>query len=173
MIFIAHRGNLNGSIPDLENSPEHLMNAVNQGYDIELDIWYENNKFFLGHDFPKYEIKSPETMFPPSNTWYHCKNVEILSWFSDMRRYLPNLKYFWHQNDFYTVVSNTSYIWTFPSCKLVKNSIAVMPERKYLDLTKLFKRDFCSGICSDKISTIKTGYDEINEYNKGNASPNG
>ena len=55
MIKIAHRGNFNGANYEMENNPEYLLEAINKGFHIEADIWF-NNKFYLGHDEPKYLI---------------------------------------------------------------------------------------------------------------------
>ena len=55
MIYIAHRGNINGKQLDLENSPKYINRAIELGYHVEVDVWY-NDGFFLGHDNPKYKI---------------------------------------------------------------------------------------------------------------------
>ena len=48
MILISHRGNINGRIPDLENSPDYIDAAIKLGYDVEVDVWFYNDSFFLG-----------------------------------------------------------------------------------------------------------------------------
>ena len=58
MILISHRGNINGPITEKENSPEYISDAINKGYNVEIDVWYENQVFFLGHDNPLYKIES-------------------------------------------------------------------------------------------------------------------
>ena len=50
MILISHRGNVNGSILEKENSLEYIDNAICLGYDVEIDIWYKDNTIWLGHD---------------------------------------------------------------------------------------------------------------------------
>ena len=56
MIKIAHRGNLFGRIPERENSPEYIQEALAAGYDVEVDVWFEEGKLFLGHAKPQYEV---------------------------------------------------------------------------------------------------------------------
>ena len=56
MLLIAHRGNINGPNQDKENRPEYLLEAYNQ-FHVEADIWYIDNKLYLGHDKPQYNIK--------------------------------------------------------------------------------------------------------------------
>ena len=55
MILISHRGNLNGKTDD-ENKPKYIEQALNQGFDVEIDVWYIDNQFWLGHDKPQYKI---------------------------------------------------------------------------------------------------------------------
>jgi hypothetical protein len=47
MIYISHRGNINGKNIERENSPEYILETLNKGYDVEVDIWIINNKWFL------------------------------------------------------------------------------------------------------------------------------
>ena len=56
MICIAHRGNINQVDKDRENSPDYITEAVLAGYDVEVDAWYKNNQWWLGHDEPQYKI---------------------------------------------------------------------------------------------------------------------
>ena len=41
MKLIAHRGNVNGPDPLTENTPEKIESAITAGYDVEIDIWYD------------------------------------------------------------------------------------------------------------------------------------
>ena len=50
MRLISHRGNINGRIRELENLPDYIDAAINLGYDVEVDLWLEGEKFYLGHD---------------------------------------------------------------------------------------------------------------------------
>ena len=33
-----------------ENNPDYIMKAVDKGFDVEIDVWFKNNDFYLGHD---------------------------------------------------------------------------------------------------------------------------
>ena len=55
--LISHRGNLNGPQPNKENSPDYINEAIESGYNVEIDIWFIHNKWYLGHNNPTYEIK--------------------------------------------------------------------------------------------------------------------
>ena len=56
MRLIAHRGNFQGINKEQENSPEYLIEAIRNGYDVEVDTWVVDNVFYFGHDEPQYII---------------------------------------------------------------------------------------------------------------------
>ena len=43
MKLIAHRGNINGPNIEEENKPNYLINTINKGFFVELDLWYVIN----------------------------------------------------------------------------------------------------------------------------------
>lgn len=47
MKIISHRGNLNGPSPKTENTPEQIDFALKKGFDVEIDLWKINDKFFF------------------------------------------------------------------------------------------------------------------------------
>jgi hypothetical protein len=140
MILISHRGNINGRVVNLENTPEYIDNAIRLKYDVEVDIWYIDGKIYLGHDEPQYEINYDWLNSRLNKLWIHCKNVESLSWIKN-----TDLHYFWHESDTVALTSK-NYIWAFPGKQPISDSISVMPEINNDDITK------CVGICSDYVS---------------------
>ena len=44
MYFISHRGNINGIQKERENDPLYINEAINKGYDVEVDVRFEKNK---------------------------------------------------------------------------------------------------------------------------------
>jgi hypothetical protein len=121
MILISHRGNLDGRLKNVENSPDYITFALNQGYDVEIDIWYVDFKFYLGHDEPLYKIE--EKFLENKNLWCHAKNEEALF------KMLQNQKIhcFWHQSDDYTLTSK-GIPWVYPGKKVSEKGIWVLPE---------------------------------------------
>ena len=143
MKLIAHRGNISGKQPDNENKPSYINDALDEGYDAEVDVWFENNKFYLCHDNPLYEIKPNFLM--NEGLWCHAKNVEALA----AMRTIRGIHYFWHETDDYTLTSN-GFVWVYPNKELCINSICVMPEQGYTgDINN------CYGICSDELTNMK------------------
>ena len=75
MIYISHRGNLNGK-SDRENQPDYIEEALAQGFDVEIDVWWVGNSFYLGHDGPIYKIELKWLLDRTSKLWCHAKNGE-------------------------------------------------------------------------------------------------
>ena len=141
MILISHRGNLNGKDIENENNPLYIDRALGKGYDVEIDVWYENGKWYLGHDKPQYEIELD--YLRNKKLWCHAKNIEALNLMLD-----DDIHCFWHQEDDVTLTS-CGFIWTSPGKKLTEKSICVLPE-KIGEIPK-----DCIGICSDYIERYK------------------
>ena len=145
MIFISHRGNIDGKKPLFENSPPYIEKALKKGFDVEIDVWYHNNQWFLGHDEPQYLVK--RNFLTNDRFWCHAKNLQALEQLLKLGAHC-----FWHQEDEYTLTSRGA-IWAYPGKDLVKNSICVMPER---DNYKIEIE--CLGICSDIIEEYRKKY---------------
>jgi len=137
MIIIAHRGLINGPNKELENTPEQIDLAIQMDFNVEIDLWYTNNLYFLGHDEPQYEIGLEWLFNREDNLWIHCKNVDAL-----LKMKQTFLHFFWHENDTVTLTSR-GFIWAYPGKQPIKNSIAVLPEL-YNDAV-----DECFGVCTD------------------------
>lgn len=141
MILISHRGNLNGRMVDLENTPEYIDLAISKGFDVEIDVWLVDGKIYLGHDSPETEITKSFLSERKDRLWVHCKNVDMVS-FLNLEKELFN--FFWHENDTLTLTSK-GYIWAYPGKQPIKNSVAVLPEITQDLVTS------CVGVCSDFI----------------------
>ena len=142
MKLISHRGNISGPNPEQENQPEYIAEALKQGYDVEIDVWFKDDKFMLGHDEPQYEFPFELIDQHYPKLWIHCKNIDALSKLNELDPNGSKVNYFWHENDL-GVLTSKSYIW---STNLINNGILVMPE--------LFDKqpiETTMGICSDYI----------------------
>lgn len=144
MKLIAHRGNINGPNPEMENNPEYILNMISFGYDCEIDVRFIDNKYYLGHDNPDYEINLVFLLDNSTKLWIHCKNFEAF----DKLIQLPELNIFWHDNDNYTLTSH-KFIWSYPKMKTSERSIILMPEWYNFE----FETGY--GICSDYICKIQ------------------
>ncbi len=146
MRLIAHRGNIWGPQPNVENDPSLIEEVIRLGYDVEIDVRLIHGELFLGHDEPQYKVDMKFFARICESAWIHCKNLEALHFFLKM----PEFNCFWHQNDDYTVTSH-GFIWASPGKPVTTNSIIVMPElapERFIDHTAF-------GICSDYVSKFK------------------
>lgn len=153
MRLIAHRGLVDGPNPGLENTPESILRCLQQGLDVEVDIWYHAAEWKLGHDAPVAAV-TDEFLTQP-NLWIHAKNTEACQALSKLHRQHPHLNFFWHENDA-RVLTSQGFWWTNPRENLLPNSVAVMPEW-YTSLEQLRRcQDWnIYAVCSDYINLIQ------------------
>lgn len=140
MKLIAHRGNTKGPSNELENTPGHIERAIKKGFDVEVDVWYVDDAFWLGHDRPTVRMGSHLLYHP--KLWRHAKNLPAL------RRMLDaGVHCFWHENDQRTLTSQR-YVWTFPGMEHDERSVLV-----HLGLPAEVPKVY--GICSDYVELIR------------------
>jgi|SaaInlV_165m_DNA_1040744.scaffolds.fasta_scaffold47878_2 hypothetical protein len=147
MKLISHRGNIFGPLQQFENDPGYITDATNQGFDVEIDIWFngDDQKLYLGHDNPEYQIEYSWLDKNKSNLWIHCKNLLALSYLCD-----SDFHYFWHQDDDFTLTSKQK-IWTYPNKSVLERSVIVC---QTLESTKRMLKENIFGVCSDYIGCI-------------------
>lgn len=147
MLLISHRGNLKGPNKALENNEDYVKFAISQGFNVEIDVWWHDNSYFLGHDFPQWKLED-NSLLVDHRIWCHAKNLAALKNLS----LLKEANYFWHQTDDFTLTSK-GYFWTYPGKELTSNSICVTNE-KLLS----FEDFFCIksyAICSDYVQILR------------------
>ena len=132
-----------GRIPNNENHPNYIDEAINAGFDVEVDMWWVDGRVYLGHDGPQYEVDDNWLSERVDKLWVHCKNVELLNWIRS-----TSLHWFWHEEDTVTLTSK-QYMWAYPGKQPIIGSIAVMPEIHNENISK------CVGVCSDYINNYK------------------
>ena len=74
MKLIAHRGNVDSRQETRENKPDYIQAAVERGFDVEIDVWYTDKKWHLGHDNAQYLVE--ESFLKNKSLWCHAKNIE-------------------------------------------------------------------------------------------------
>lgn len=107
MIKIAHRGNYKERNEDLENTEEYIIEAIRLGYHCEVDVWFEDNKYFLGHDKPEQETKLE--FLKNNKIICHAKSADTALEISRHR----DIHYFCHDKDFMTITSK-GWQWVYP-----------------------------------------------------------
>jgi len=155
MKLIAHRGNLYGENPARENTPKYIEEAIELGFDVEIDIratrdtdsnWM-SYKYILGHDQGDTEVSYEWLLQYADKLWVHCKDLGSLH-----ALHGSPLNYFWHQEDDFTLTSQ-NIIWTYPLKKVTDKSVIVCfteeEARNYIYNYPLF------GICCDWVGKLR------------------
>jgi hypothetical protein len=142
---ICHRGNMNGSLKELENNLGILIQRDIQGYEVEIDVWYHQNALWLGHDKPEYKI-SLEWLINSKRRWIHAKDGPTLEYLTlEKGKRALDIHIFYHTTEDY-VLTDKGIIICYPGKALLEGSCCMMPERANYtekDLQKSF------AICTD------------------------
>ena len=160
MIIIAHRGNVDGINLERENSPDYIDEALELGYDVEVDLRVKDKRLYLGHDEAQYPLKLGWLYRNRERLWIHCKDRESLEFCSST---VMNLHYFFHANDRYTLTSK-GIGWVLVGQIPYNNSIAVLPESiSYYDKYegKYDRILGTHGICTDKCNYYRRELNEV------------
>lgn len=109
MKLIAHRGNIFGPIPNSgkENTQPHLQKALDRGFDVEVDLWVNEDwgEIRTGHDEPLHLLDESFMRGYRSRVWYHAKNFSALDFCLK-----EGFNVFWQHDDSYAVTSE-GYMW--------------------------------------------------------------
>ena len=154
MKFISHRGNLNGRHKIYENSPSTIQSVINQGYGVEIDVWYKNDKLFLGHDEPQWEIDDQFLKVNYTNLLIHCKDDASLFKLSS----ILILELFTHADDKFTLSSKNKILIQPHTITTYRKGILIMPEMSHYTVEEILEFD---GIVSDNIKFYEDCYNTI------------
>ena len=136
MKIISHRGNIDGK-SQFENTQNQIYKAIDLGFDVEIDLWVNQDKLYLGHDGPEKECGLEFLHYNSDKLWIHAKNIDSVNY---LKKY-TTLNWFWHDKDVMTLTSK-GYIWSNIG-EYIKDGITVCLD--YKDLP-----DYILGVCSDE-----------------------
>lgn len=141
MIIISHRGNLVGRVPQLENSPDYIDKAINSGFDVEIDVRWDNG-IWLGHDIAQYPIDANWLLNRKDSLWVHIK---------DIRNSQPiinsGLRCFFHEQERHSLILNSQYVWTHDLSEAATFSIIPLLSKSDIGLYPNYIH--VKGICTD------------------------
>ena len=143
MLYISHRGNLEGPDEAWENRIGYIDRAIYKGYDVEIDLRSRGGKLWLGHNFPEYKITMDWLQERKDKLWIHVKDYGALLGIMD-----SGLKYFCHEQDKYTLTSN-GYVWSHDLTNKM-NDRCIVPLLSSKEVASYEQRDFYA-VCSDYI----------------------
>lgn len=141
MIFIAHRGLLNGPSEAKENKIKSIEDCLGRGYDVEIDVVLINGELFLGHEGP--QEKCPDWMLESNKIWIHAKSIKTFQ--SLITNYIDIPNVFYHTNED-VVLTSSMFLWTNLNKELTDTSICVLPEQTNQSIKDIRN---CYGICTD------------------------
>lgn len=147
MRIISHRGNLDGPIPEKENKLTYIDEAIEAGFDVEIDLRFKDGDCFLGHDEPQYQANLYWLFDRKNQLWAHCKDIESFTHTSLLRR-------FCHSSDPFVAVTYTlssthaAWVWVH-DLSLELNNYCIIPlmSKKDIDNFDLTRKVY--GICTD------------------------
>jgi len=121
MKIIAHRGLLYGPDPEKENTVDSIENALDQGFDVEVDVWlyYHSHSLRLGHD--KGGPALPSHLLENDKVWFHAKCIHSL------RFLIKKDKRVFYHTDEDVVMTSKRELWALPG-KGFAGSYIVLPE---------------------------------------------
>ena len=172
MLLIAHRGNINGPIPEKENKQSYLQAALDAGYNVECDVWLDlaTDLIYLGHDEPQY-LTSIDFLKHDSRILCHAKTIDTFEFLIG-----EGLNCFFHDVDEASMVwiphwsnpgASAVKVWLCPGKFLNKgsnNAIVVMPEQATtINGLKYIVNNPHYAVCSDYVEKIKISSKEITD----------
>lgn len=153
MKLIAHRALRDGPNSQLENHPLEIVECLNLGFDVEVDVWLNNGQWSLGHNAPTYSVDFEFLNRP--QLWLHVKNWHAADKLVELYHSGYDLNFFDHNKDQRTLTSK-GYWWSQPGLPAGHRGVVVMPEwttgALQIEDALQFK---CWGLCSDWVNRLQ------------------
>ena len=142
--WILHRGLMNGPDPTLENQETLLKAHLEEGWEVEVDVWSLDGVLWLGHDRPTTRLEDHRLLTRPG-VWVHLKNLEAAA-------VLPGFAHtFIHDTD-PAVYTSKGFLWCYPGNVVEhRRSVIVLPERAGFKFPLLGK---AAAVCSDYLPAV-------------------
>lgn len=152
MRLISHRGNLAGPIPERENKPDYIQEAIDKGYDVEIDVRLNTVGMFLGHDTPDYGTTLEWLLDRKESLWVHAKDFNSLDLLL-----AQGMRVFYHQLEKHTIIGNTRIIWSHDISEAdLRSIIPVIGESDVVSFMAEGRTEApFYGICSDFVESLK------------------
>lgn len=138
--WILHRGLSAGPDPIKENQEALLKQRLEEGWDVEIDVWSLDGVLWLGHDRPTVILEDRSLLTHPG-VWVHLKNLEVAA------ELPPQTHCFVHDTD-PAVFTSKGFLWCYPGniVEKHKRSVIVLPERAGFKFPLLGN---VAAVCSD------------------------
>jgi len=137
---------VDGPDPQRENSPSYVDTAIALGHMVEVDLHRIGANWFLGHDYPQYQVSSG-WIEARHQLLLHLKSAAALA---EVTASHPHWHYFCHRSDSYTITSQ-NYVWLH-DLTLRATPKTIVPLLSKELLLSYPGRDLVYAICSDYCS---------------------
>jgi hypothetical protein len=149
---VCHRGNLAGPMKSFENNFGILIQRTLQEYHVEVDVWYNENNLWLGHDKPEYKV-SLEWLASCKRRLIHAKDGKTFEHLLlEAGKRALDLHIFYHTEEDY-VLTNKGLVICYPGKPLLEGSLCMMPERANYKREEIEK---CFSVCTDSKNGISS-----------------
>ena len=138
MKLISYRGNIDGVNPELENTISQIENAINNGFDVMIDIFLKDKKLHLGSVENSTQLEIDWLEKYHTKLWLNCKDPELLSKFLDLDAIGKHLHYFWFDDK----PTLTSRNYVISTREHIASRFVIMHPEDGDDITNVY------GICS-------------------------
>lgn len=176
--LVAHRGNIFGSNLEKENSPDYLLEALDQGYSVEADFRLVEKfssdadfqpEIWLGHDLPQYRIEDFANTLDAhlkgiQSFYFHAKdelsfvaNAGVFTQIFD-----ANVDLFYNENDAVTLTLNGNF-WIHPKfddkfmlqlVDAVGSNMIFVLDKDQKDLAKYLLKNTEANVCCDYVGEL-------------------
>jgi hypothetical protein len=143
-ILIAHRGNVREVNHARENQFDYLIEAIELGFDVEVDVWKTTSSWCFGHDDANISVTLGQIQKIAPHSWFHAKNKGALIELGAM-----GYNTFMHADEPFAITSK-GYKWSHKGM-VNPYGIVVMPD---LDTEQYLIKN-CAGVCHDKLFQIQ------------------
>lgn len=111
---------MNGPDKDRENTPVAISDALNAGFEVEVDVWKLDDGLYLGHDCPMQPIEN--WILKEENVWFHAKDFGALR----LLTFTGKKNVFYHTDED-VVLTSKGHMWASPRHR-IPGAICVLPE---------------------------------------------
>lgn len=138
-IIISHLGNIDGRIPERENTLPYIKEALAAGWHVCVDVLYTNGNFVLPCEKAFYPI--PPSLLSNCRVWARTYDPETIDALCTIKAHCVIA------TESPVTLTSEQFIWTLPPLQLAGRAIAVFPELAPPDWLENYEP---AGLCSNQ-----------------------
>lgn len=119
-IIISHLGNIDGRVPERENTLPYIKEALAAGWHVCIDVWYTNGSFVLPAARALQPI--PPSLLSNCRVWARTHDPETIDALCTIKAHCVIAA------ESPVALTSEQFIWSLPPTPLVSRAIAVFPE---------------------------------------------